>query len=134
MRFIATLPNLYAFVVCQSVLKLLSKSIQEIVHIIGSFEIRRFHDLRWLNDSLLPHYRNRFRRPFRAVAFRLLLLGHCALDATDSNVEFLQCLALGLGDVSEALLFLCPLSQGCERRQASRPQASFTLGSFEILI
>ena len=70
-----------------------------------------------------------------AVAFGLLLLGDCALDATDSNVEFFQCLALGLSDVGEAVLFLCPLSQSAvsgSRHAARRPASPWAIG--EILV
>ena len=133
----AALSNLDAFVVGDGLLKLLPQSVEEAVHVVGRFQVRRLHDVCRFDDPLLLDHRGRRRHFARPVVLGLLLLGQLAkelLDAPHGGIELLDGLALGLGDVGEAFFLLHLLPQGFERLEARRPQAGFALGRGHVLV
>ena len=88
----AALSNLNAFVVLQGLLKLLPQSVEEAVHLLGRFQIRRLHEFCRFDDPLLLDYRKRRLNFPRSVVFGFHLLCQLAkelLDAPLRGVEFL---------------------------------------------
>src|SRR5687768_17913992 len=50
--------------------KLLPQSVEEVLHVIGRFQVRRLHDVGRFDDSLLPDHRGKRRNLTRSIVLR----------------------------------------------------------------
>jgi hypothetical protein len=127
--------NLNAFVVLQGLLKLLPQIVEEAVHLLGRFQIRRLDEFCRFDDPLLLDHRKRRLKFPRAVVFGFHLLCQLTkelLDAPLRGIELLHRFTLSLGDVGEAFFLLYLFTQGFERFETCCPQAGFALDHRQV--